>query len=66
MVRTKLSPSLKVWFKSSRECKILQIDEDGSIQNLVIVSNKGYYSVEHGIKDLEKLFADTIIAWKFA
>ena len=46
--------------------QIRKYNEDGSIQNLVIVSNKGYYSVEHGIKDLEKLFAGTMIAWEFA
>ena len=35
------------------------------IQNLVIISNKGYYSVDNDIKNLDTFFTGTMIAWEF-
>lgn len=46
--------------------QIRKYNDDGFIQNLVIVSNHGYYSAEDGTKDLEKIFTGTLIAWEFA
>lgn len=45
--------------------QIRKYDEDGFIQNLVIVSNRGYYSVKNDIEELDSFFTGTLIAWEF-
>lgn len=45
--------------------QIRKYNEDGFIEHLVIVSNNGYYSVENDIKNLDKYFKGTMIAWEF-
>lgn len=45
--------------------QIRKYNEKGLIQNLVIVSNKGYYSINTGAMELEKKFTGTLIAWEF-
>ena len=46
--------------------QIRKYNEDGFIHNLVIISNRGYYSVENDITELERVFTGTMIAWEFA
>lgn len=45
--------------------QIRKYNEDGFIKNLVIVSNKGYYSADNGSHQLNNLFTGTMIAWEF-
>ena len=46
--------------------QIRKYNEDGFIQNLVIISNNGYYSVKDDTKELNDFFTGTMIAWEFA
>ena len=46
--------------------QIRKYNEDGFIQNLVIISNNGYYSVKDDTKELSNFFTGTMIAWEFA
>lgn len=45
--------------------QIRKYNEDGFIQNLVIISNNGYYSVKDDTKELSDFFTGTMIAWEF-
>lgn len=45
--------------------QIRRYSEEKLIRNLVLVSNKGYYSLERGTKQLEKRFIGTLLTWEF-
>ena len=45
--------------------QIRKFNESGLIQNLVIISNNGYYSVNDDMKILNEKFTGTLLAWEF-
>lgn len=45
--------------------QIKRLSDNGFIENLILISSKGYYSAKSGRKILRKRFKGTLITWEF-